>query len=140
MIRINDQLSIPAGELRYSASRSSGPGGQHVNKVSSRVTLHFDVAASPTLDEAQKQRLLARLPTRIDKRGVLRLHCQKHRSQAANKELLGERFGALLCEALHRPKRRRKTRRTRAAVERRLRQKKRRAQLKRDRSRRSADD
>ena len=140
MIRINDQLSIPAGELRYRASRSSGPGGQHVNKVSSRVTLHFDVATSPTLDEAQKQRLLARLPTRIDKRGVLRLHCQKHRSQAANKELLGERFAELLREALHRPKRRRKTRRTRAAVERRLRQKKRRAQLKRDRSRRSADE
>ncbi|NIR58541.1 MAG: aminoacyl-tRNA hydrolase, partial [Gammaproteobacteria bacterium] len=65
MIRINDTLSIPENELEFRASRASGPGGQHVNKVSSRVVLRFDVRRSPSLDPAQKRRIERKLPTRI---------------------------------------------------------------------------
>ena len=72
MLRLNDQLSLPESELSYRTSRSSGPGGQNVNKVETRVTVLFDVAASPTLSEEQKTRIRERLATRLDKQGVLR--------------------------------------------------------------------
>ena len=133
MIEINEQLAIPEEELSFTASRSAGPGGQHVNKVSSRITLHFDLLGSPTLTDGQKQRLTARLPTRITKRGVLQLHCQKHRSQAANRIEIVERFALLLREALRRRRPRKKTRKPRAAQEKRLEQKRRRGELKRTR-------
>jgi ribosome-associated protein len=133
-IRINDRLSIPRGELRFTASRSSGPGGQHVNKVSSRVTLRFDLWDSPSLTDAQKRRIARKLATRITKEGLLMLHAQRHRSQAANRALLIERFADLLREALRRRRTRRKTRPTEAAVRRRLEQKRLRGRLKRQRS------
>src|SRR5262245_37131442 len=81
MIDITDYLAIPESELTFTTSRSSGPGGQHVNKTSSRVILRFNVAASPSLSETQKHRLLTRLATRVSKDGVLRVVSQKYRSQ-----------------------------------------------------------
>jgi ribosome-associated protein len=132
-IRINDGLSIPRGELRFTASRSSGPGGQHVNKVSSRVTLRFDLWDSPSLTDAQKRRIAGKLATRITKEGLLTLRAQRHRSQAANRALLIERFADLLREALRRKRNRRETRPTEAAVQRRLEQKRLRGRLKRER-------
>jgi len=96
MIRITDELSIPRDELKFTASRSSGPGGQHVNKASTRVTLGFDVINSPSLTSEQKQLVLDGLATRISKKGILRVISQKTRSQAANKEVALERFIDLL--------------------------------------------
>ena len=134
MIHINDQLSIPRDELSFTASRSSGPGGQHVNKVSTRVTLRFDVANSPSLTLGQKELILARLATRISKQGVLRVVSQKTRSQAANRELALERFVQLLQEALKQRPQRKPTKVPAAAKQKRLADKKHRSHLKRERS------
>jgi ribosome-associated protein len=134
-------LSIPVDELRFTASPSSGPGGQHVNKVSTRVTLLFDVDGSPSLSDGQKARLHAALAGRIAKDGVLRLVSQTSRSQATNKELAVERFVVLVREALTPKPPRRKTRATLASKLRRLESKSRRATVKRARSSRpDADD
>jgi len=125
---------VPLSELRFTASRSSGPGGQHVNKTSSRMSLSFDIDASSGLDPWQKRRLHQQLPTRISREGILSMHAQKHRSQSANRELLIARFVEMLEAALTPPKRRRKTRPSRSSVERRLEEKKRRSRVKRRRS------
>jgi ribosome-associated protein len=130
MLFINDDLSIPEDELVFKASRSGGPGGQHVNKVSSRVTLYFDLEASPALAAAQKGRIRRRLATRISKSGLLRVISRKHRSQAANRAVALERFAELLRDALKRETPRKKTRVPRAEKRRRLEQKKQRARLK----------
>lgn len=132
-VRINAGLEIPLDEVRFTASRAGGPGGQHVNKVNSRITLHFDVDGSPSLDDDQRRRLHARLPTRIGRDGVLRLHVQAHRSQARNREVAVERFAELLSDAL-RPRRPRKpTRVSRTQKERRLESKRRRSDTKQSR-------
>lgn len=133
MIEINDQLSIDEDELTFTASRSAGPGGQHVNKTSSRITLRFDVAGSPSLDEEQRAKICERLPTRITKDGVLWLHAQRHRSQRRNREAATERFADLLREALDEAPPRKKTRTPRSVKRRRLEAKKRRAEKKRGR-------
>ena len=137
MIDVTAYLSIPEPEVTFTASRSGGPGGQHVNKVSSRMTLYFDVAASPSLSEAQKQRYLA---TRISKDGVLRVVSQKYRSQAANRTAATERFVTLLREALTPVSVRRKTAVSSAAKRRRLEEKKYRSRLKQQRTQKTAWD
>lgn len=134
MIEINESLAVGEGELRFTASRSGGPGGQHVNKVNSRVTLHFDLWGSASLTDEQKRRIASRLPTRINKEGVLKLHAQRHRSQAANRAELIERFALLLHEALRLRRARRPSRPSRNSVERRLEEKKRRSRMKQRRS------
>jgi len=139
MIPIDARTAIPEEELRLVASRSGGPGGQHVNKVSSRVTLYFDVAASPSLTEAQKERLRARLGSRMSRAGVLRVVCQQSRSQAANREGAVRRFADLLRVALKPRRRRRETRVPPAERRRRLETKRRRSEVKRRRSRPGPD-
>lgn len=134
MIKVTERLAIPEYELTFTASRSSGPGGQHVNKVSSRVTLLFNVSASPSLSDHQKRRLLTRLTTRISKDGVLRVMAQKHRSQKANRDVAIERFVALLRDALAPVPVRRKTAISPAAKQRRLEEKKHRSRLKHQRT------
>ena len=134
MIQITERLSIPEREITFTASPSGGPGGQHVNKVSSRVILYFDVAASPGLSGEQKQRILARLGTRISKNGVLRVVTQKHRSQAANRKLASERFAALLRDAIVPVTVRRQTTLPKAVKQQRLEGKKRRSRLKQQRA------
>ena len=134
MNRITDELSIPKEELKFTASRSSGPGGQHVNKVSTRVTLRFDVVNSPSLTQDQKMRILDALATRVSKAGVLRVVSQQTRSQAANKEAALERFIKLLQQALAETPERKRTGVPRAAKQKRLDGKKHRGQLKRERS------
>lgn len=140
MLTIDERTTIDEAELEFTFSRSGGPGGQHVNRTESRVTLSFDVAGSPSLDDATRARLLGRLATRINKNGVLRMHCQVHRSQAANRAELVERFVEVVRGALKRRKRRRATRPGQAAVERRLEAKSRRAAVKRTRSKPGRDD
>ena len=137
MIVINNQLSIPEHELSYTTSRSSGPGGQHVNKVSSRITLLFNVDASPNLSESQKRLMRSRLATRINQKGVLRVVSQKYRSQTANQEAARERFAELVRQALCRQPSRRPTSVPATAKQQRLDDKKRQSQRKRDRARRS---
>lgn len=109
MIKINTQTEIDAAELRFDAVRSSGPGGQNVNKLSTCVRLYFDLSASSSLTEAQKERIQGRLSNRISKEGILSLSAQDERSQSANKQLVIQRFQALLAEALFIPKRRKAT-------------------------------
>ncbi len=140
MIDVTAYLSIPEPEVTFTASRSGGPGGQHVNKVSSRMTLYFDVAASPSLSEAQKQRILSYLATRISKDGVLRVVSQKYRSQAANRTAATERFVTLLREALTPVSVRRKTAVSPAAKRRRLEEKKYRSRLKQQRTQKAGWD
>ena len=134
MVEITPTLAVPEQELAFQASRSSGPGGQNVNKVSSKVTLAFDVAHAPSLDEAQRARILERLATRITKEGVLRVSSQRHRTQGANREAALERFVELLRFALSDDAPRVATRLPRAVKQRRLEDKRRRARIKRERS------
>jgi ribosome-associated protein len=133
-LRINDRISIPEEELFFTASRSSGPGGQKVNKVSTRVTLWFDVLASPSLSQEEKERILEKLSTRINKEGRLWVTAQQSRSQSSNRELAKNRLAELLNEALIRPRARRKTRIPQRVREQRLTDKKKQGQLKAGRS------
>lgn len=134
ILRITDDVVIPESELSFTFSTSSGPGGQYVNKVSTRATLHFDISATEALSERQKMLVMHRLRTRITKDGVLRVVSQRHRSQRANRDAARERFVELLREALHEARPRKRTAVPRAAAERRIRDKKRRSRLKRDRA------
>lgn len=134
MIPIQSDLEIPDEEVRFVASRSSGPGGQNVNKVNSRMTLLFDLAASAALSEGQKQRIAERLATRINREGILQVSSQKHRDQGANRAAALDRFAELLREALREEPPRKKTRVSRAAKARRIEEKKKRGRLKSERS------
>jgi ribosome-associated protein len=124
---------IPESELVFKASRSSGPGGQNVNKLNTRVTVLFNVAGSPSLSAEQKQQVRSRLAGRIDKEGVLHVVSQKHRSQEANRRAAVERLQQLVQETLRPVPVRRKTKVPVAARERRLREKKQRSDRKRRR-------
>jgi len=126
---------IGADELRFTYSRSSGPGGQYVNRVETRVTLLFDVAGSPSLTDEQKRRIRRRLATRINKEGVLRVVSQRHRTREANRRAAVERFEELLAEALRSRRPRRKTRVPEGAKRRRIVAKRRRGEVKRSRGR-----
>ena len=137
---IKDNLRIPHSELSFSATRSGGPGGQHVNKVSTSVTLAFDVVGSPSLSDWQRARIMAELATRISREGVLQVTAQDTRSQSANKELAVARFAELMAGALKPRKPRRKTRPTLASRQRRLDAKRSRSALKKSRGRVGHDD
>lgn len=138
-IPINDRLSIPRDELEFKATRSSGPGGQHVNTSSTRIELVWSVTTSPSLWEDERARLLDKLAPRLDTEGRLRIVSQGERSQLQNKEAAVVRFAAVVSKALVVPKRRKATRPTKASKEKRLESKKQRGQLKRERQRRSDD-
>jgi ribosome-associated protein len=140
VLRITNTLTIPLSQLRFRFTRSSGPGGQHVNRSATRVELLFDVAGSPSLTEAQRERVLKTLASYIDSEGVLHLASQTFRSQLRNREEVVERFRMLMHEAMRIPKRRRPTRPSRAARERRLTSKRRRSELKRQRGPVKTDD
>jgi ribosome-associated protein len=126
---------IGGDELRFTYSRSSGPGGQYVNRVETRVTLLFDVDGSPSLTDEQKRRIRRRLATRINKEGVLRVVSQRHRTREANRRAAIERFEELLAEALRSRRPRRKTRVPERAKRRRVETKRRRGEVKRSRGR-----
>ena len=130
---INPDLNIPRAELTYRATRSGGPGGQHVNTSSTRVELVWDVKASPSITEEQRERLLQKLARRITEDGLLRLNSSGSRSQHQNKEDVTERFARVIDQALQKPKPRRKTKPSRAAKQRRLDSKRRRADVKSNR-------
>ena len=124
-IQVTRSISLPPAEIEFRFSRSSGPGGQHAQKSDTRVEASFDVMASQGLSEAQKRRVLAKAGP------VLRAVAQDERSQWRNRELATERLVAALREALRVPRCRKPTKPSKAAVERRLEQKRRRSDVKR---------
>jgi ribosome-associated protein len=140
MVRISNNVEIPDEELTFTASRSSGPGGQNVNKVSSRVTLLFDVAGSQRFSEDEKAMILHRLKGRINKEGILRIIGQETRSQVENRAAVVERFVELLQGALKRIPVRKKTKVTYGSKLRRLESKRHQSRIKQDRSKSSFDD
>ena len=134
LIRINNEVAIPAAELNFRFATSSGPGGQHANRSATRAILLFDVAQSPSLAEGVRTRLLEKLATRLDKDGVLQISVQDSRSQIQNRELAIERLRVLLAEALKVHKKRRKTKPSKASQEARLMEKKKHGKRKQDRN------
>lgn len=139
-MRINHQVTIDDSELTFTFSTSPGPGGQNVNKVATRATLHFDLLNSPSLPEAARARLLAALGHRIDRNGCVRVTSSRYRSQSANKEDALERFRELAAAALTPKRVRRPTKPSRASRERRLEHKRRVSQRKSERRSRPGRD
>jgi len=140
MIQITEDIAIADSEVGFTASRSSGPGGQNVNKVATRVTLRFDLEGSPHFSDEQKELIRERLATRISKDGILSVSAQRERRQSANREAARERLGELLRQALEVDPERRATRTPARVDRRRLEEKRKRSQLKRNRSRRYRTD
>ncbi len=139
MLEIAPNLTIPDSELIERFVRSSGPGGQNVNKVATAVELRFDVAGSPCLPEPVRERLLARRDRRLTDEGVLVISAQRFRTQDRNREDARERLAAFIAAGLSVPKARVATRPTRASKERRLSGKRERGTIKRQRTRRDWD-
>jgi ribosome-associated protein len=133
-------LVIPEDELHVEFSRSGGPGGQNVNKVATRVTLRWGLAASRAVGEAQRERLQRRLAARLTRAGELLVHVDESRSQARNREIARRRLAETVRRALAEPRVRRATRPTKASRERRLAGKQRRSKVKRQRRAPPADD
>ncbi len=136
---ISGRLTIPDEEFEVRASTGGGPGGQHVNRSATRIELRWHPAASPALRQAlapeHRERVLQRLAPRLDADGTIRLVASEHRSQRRNRDAALLRLGSIVRGALPDPVPRKATRPTRASVERRLDEKKRRSSVKRDRGR-----
>ena len=132
-IQVSDSLVIPASELEMRASRASGAGGQHVNKTSSRIEIVWNLRTSRALTDDQRALLEIRLASRIAEDGSIRVVASDTRSQARNRERAEQRLGELIARSLVVQKKRRKTRRPRAANEARLTEKKKHSDKKRDR-------
>lgn len=132
-LNVSPAFAIPRAELQYRATRSGGPGGQHVNTSSTRIELLWDLPGSTAVSEEQRERLRQRLAPRLDAEGMVRVVASDHRSQAQNRQAADERLAALVRHALHVPKKRKPTKPTKAAKEKRLAEKKRNSDRKRNR-------
>jgi ribosome-associated protein len=139
-LEIRPGLVIPESELEVRRTRSGGPGGQNVNKVSTRVELRFDIAASGVLDDEQKQRLREQLRGRTSQAGALRVVSQRHRTQTRNEMEARRRLAELVAAALEVPKQRRPTKPSRATQAHRVASKRRRSDAKRARRRPEPED
>ena len=126
-------MAIPESEVVFVATRASGPGGQYVNRTESAIQLRFDAEHSPSLPEDVRQRLLKAEAGRLTAEGILYIDVQEERSQLRNKELALRKLASMLAAAAVKPKRRIRTKPTAASVERRLNQKRRDAEIKRNR-------
>jgi len=132
-LNVTPRLAIPRSELQYRASRSGGPGGQHVNTSSTRIELLWDLASSRAVTDEERERLRTKLAARLDSDGMVRVVASDRRSQQQNRQAADERLARIIKHALHVPKVRRPTKPTRAAKERRLSEKKKRGERKRER-------
>lgn len=139
-LRVRRGLVIPAGELRASASRSSGPGGQHVNKSNTRVTLRWNIETSEALSDRQRALLRSRLDHRLTRRGVLMLHAGRARSRARNLERARERLVEIVLEGLATARTRIATKASAGARKRQAQQKRHRSAVKSQRRRPGLDD
>lgn len=139
MLVINSSISIPEHEIDMSFVRSSGPGGQNVNKVATAVQLRFDIWNSSSLRKDVKGRLAKLAGNRVTKDGVLLIEASRYRTQDQNREDARKRLAQLVRRALRKPKKRKKTRPSAAQKERRLRAKKKRSQIKKQRRSRPED-
>jgi len=135
MLEIHKGAAICEDSLVFRFSRSSGPGGQNVNKVNTRVTVFLDIAGDKNFSAEQKKRIYLRLATRVNKQGILRVVCQKYRTQKANRTAAVERLVDLLRWALEKKKVRKKTKVPYVSKQKRLEEKKRRSILKQQRTR-----
>ncbi len=140
MLRVNRRIEIPLREFKFTFARSSGPGGQNVNKVNTKVTLRWNVRQSPSLPDDVRQRFLERYRRRITTGGELVMYSQRFRDQGRNVADCLEKLRALLLEVANPPKPRKATRPSRGAVQRRLEQKHRQSQRKQSRRPPSRDD
>jgi ribosome-associated protein len=140
MLRVTDQITIADWELSESFTRSSGPGGQNVNKVSTAVELRFEAARSPNLPEPVKTRLRRLAGRRWTLEGAIVLRVEDTRSQARNREIARDRLVELIEKATHRPKRRIATKPTKGSVRRRLTAKKQRGDIKAARGKVTGED
>ena len=134
-IRVNDSLVIPRSELAMRASRSSGAGGQHVNKTSSRIEISWNIARSGAVTDEQRARLLQKLSSRLSEDGAIRVVASDTRSQLRNREAAEQRLAETIAKALVVPRKRKPTKRPRAADEARLVEKKKHSERKRERKR-----
>jgi ribosome-associated protein len=134
MVHVLEDLEIPDEELSFSTSRSSGPGGQNVNKVNTRVSVLFDVDRSAALSSEQRERVREHLASRVSREGVLRVSSQRHRTQLANREAAVARLAELLRRALSGKPERIPVAVSKAAKKRRLEEKRRRGSLKKERT------
>ena len=137
-LSVTPDLAIPRSELEYRATKSGGPGGQHVNTSSTRIELLWDLPGSTAITEEQRERLRSRLAARLDAEGKVRIVASDRRSQGQNRQAADTRLAAVVRAALVIPKKRRATKPTRASKEKRLSDKKRRGERKRER--RDIDD
>jgi ribosome-associated protein len=124
MIKINNAVEIPEEEITITASRSSGPGGQNVNKVATKVTLRFSISNTTRLSDAQKDRIRKKLKNMINREDCVVMHDETGRSQSANRKRIIEKFAALMARALLVPKKRVPTKVSRSQKEKRLKEKK----------------
>ncbi|HEX2601646.1 MAG TPA: alternative ribosome rescue aminoacyl-tRNA hydrolase ArfB [Gemmatimonadaceae bacterium] len=139
VLAVNQSLSIPRGELDVRVSRSSGAGGQHVNKTSSRVEVFWNIRTSKAVTEEQRALLLSRLQSKLTSDGSVRVVASDMRSQSRNREIAEERLGEMVRRALAVRRKRKPTKPTRAAKEARLESKKRHSRKKDERRTRSFD-
>lgn len=137
---VNNWLTVPGGEIAVTASRSSGAGGQHVNKTNSKITVRWNVPNSLVLTESQKARILQKLQSKLTSDGDLIIHDSTTRSQHQNKEQALGRLAEELRQALHVPKKRMRTRVSLAVKKARLRNKSQRSVIKKMRSKKSFTD
>jgi ribosome-associated protein len=127
---VNSEISIPAAELAFTFARSAGPGGQNVNKVNTKAVLHWPVTDSPSLPESVRRRFLAKYGNRVNAEGELVLASDEHREQGRNVTACREKLRAMITAVLTPPRRRIKTRPSRAAVEKRIKAKQRQSEKK----------
>ncbi len=120
MLIVDERIRIPLRELRFDFARSSGPGGQNVNKVASKAVLHWDVTRSAALPDCVRERFVAKYRRRITKEGQLVLQSQRFRDQGRNVAACTEKLRQMVLDVAEPPKRRRPTRPTRGSIERRL--------------------
>ncbi len=130
MIEINNKIFIPETELQFNFIRSSGPGGQNVNKVSTAVQLRFDIINSPSLSDEVKRRLIVKSGNKVTKEGILIIEAKRFRTQESNKQDAIERFTELIRKAGRKPKKRIKTKPSYKSKQKRIEEKKKRSETK----------